>query len=70
MNKHERIKIRHRKGAKRLGLQAKDFADNPKNIGKAGDCTKMCSNPFCCGNPRRIRGCINLTVQEQKAAQD
>lgn len=25
---------------------------------------KLCSNPFCCGNPRRMKGQINLTLQE------
>lgn len=27
----------------------------------------FCSSPFCCGNPRRIKGRKNLTRQELKA---
>lgn len=27
----------------------------------------FCSNPSCCGNPRRIKGAKNLTLQELKA---
>ena len=27
----------------------------------------FCSSPFCCGNPRRMRGQKNLTRQELKA---
>jgi len=31
---------------------------------------KPCSNPFCCGNPRRIRGQSNPALQEKKYAGD
>ena len=27
----------------------------------------FCSNPFCCGNPRKTRGSKQLTIQERKA---
>ena len=27
----------------------------------------FCSNPFCCGNPRRQKGKKNLSLQERKS---
>lgn len=27
----------------------------------------LCSNPSCCGNPRRVRGMVSRTIQEQRA---
>lgn len=30
----------------------------------------FCSSPFCCGNPRKIRGVARLSMQERKALID
>ncbi len=35
---------------------------------KHQDTTKLCSKPGCCGNPRRLKGQNELTIQEKRHA--
>lgn len=37
-----------------------------KAMAKFKEQPPKCSSPFCCGNPRRVRGRNNVTLQEEK----
>lgn len=39
---------------------------HPGRFGVLRKTRVFCSNPFCCGNPRRQRGATKLTFQELK----
>lgn len=39
----------------------------PRHFGVLRKTRKHCSNPRCCGNPRRERGVIRKTMQERRA---
>ena len=70
-NKYERERIAKAKGKKRTRVWAgPDFCEDPIRQQRAHrDTTCMCSNPMCCGNPRRTKGRKCLTIQERKADQ-
>lgn len=40
--------------------------DRPRQFGTLRKTRKFCSDPFCCGNPRHIKGRNKLTFQEKK----
>lgn len=40
------------------------YIDIPVALGIRKKTRCFCSNPFCCGNPRHIKGAITLTKQE------
>ena len=44
-----------------------DNAEVPYNcLGMYRKTQVYCSNPYCCGNPRKRRGALQLTLAEQK----
>ena len=42
---------------------------DPRAMARFKEQPKVCSNPWCCGNPRRLRGRLEerLTMQEKRA---
>jgi len=67
-NKRERAKIGYHKSMKihRGYLDEIDEKWRPRAFGLAKNTRTLCSNPFCCGNSRRIRGSNVFTVQEKR----
>lgn len=71
-NKRERFLLgEHRAGETFQSYYgAHGFADaklKQRRHGVLRKTRKLCSSPFCCGNPRRQKGKKNLTMQERKA---
>lgn len=73
-NKLERKKIGIKKAKKmekeliRQGSYFNSFSDLTKGIWRKT--RNFCSNPFCCGNPRRQKGTESLTLQERLILHD
>ena len=69
-NKRERLEIGNkiaRKQFKESGFyNHMSRKTHPGHFGALRKTQKFCSNPFCCGNPRRIRGANNQTLKEVK----
>lgn len=70
-NKLERKKIGIKKARKMekqlLAEKCLDKSVSSKIVGIWRKTRNFCSNPFCCGNPRRQRGTKSLTPQERLA---
>ena len=58
------IKERYRKILKYV-LDWEDESEKPDVVGRWAHAPASCSDPYCCGNPRRQRGRKNLTKQEK-----
>jgi len=66
-----RAKERVRSVIKHVWYDGDRWCDDPEFIGRMTSVhLKPCSSPWCCGNPRRWRGKIDLTLVERKAALD
>lgn len=50
--------------------QKKEFHDVDAMVGSYRKTKVFCSNPFCCGNPRRMKGRKNVTRRELKSLDD
>lgn len=75
IDKLHRRKIGIKKAKKmkhEIELSEKMFGEpvSKKVKGMWKDTRKICSNPFCCGNPRRIRGTKRPTLSEQLALEE
>lgn len=71
MNRAMRRRHRLRIKMKRLRNQywaGSLLSSGLQRLGIAIDTPTPCSNPWCCGNPRRLRkGMVRFTIQERKA---
>lgn len=67
-NKHERRQIGNKKANKIFPIYYEDHTPEslPSRYGQLRKTRKPCSNPDCCGNPRRAKGRNLLTFQERK----
>lgn len=73
VNKRERLERGNTKAKPAFWTYYSEFGtreDMPGHFGVLRKTRKHCSNPRCCGNPRRERGVRRLTMQERKAGNE
>ena len=69
-NKRERLDVGEAKALPAFNTYYSDFGTPetmPEHFGVLRKTRKLCSDPRCCGNPRREKGCKRKTIQEVRA---